>query len=205
MSKTLKREQGEQIQSYIELMRADLAALALRSVRERIVIKKPHQTEIGDQVEIGEGTIIHPFSCLAGKTRIGKNCIIGPYAHIEDSDVGDGARVSHMQLKRSQLADDAKAVHFGYVGDAKVGKGANIAAGVVTCNFDGKKKSRTIIAEKAFIGSGCMLVAPVEIGKGAYTAAGSTITSDVPPGALAIGRGRQENKPDWVEKRKKNT
>ena len=100
------------------------------------------------------------------------------------------------------LGPGAKANHLAYLGDATIGAKTNIGAGVITCNYDGEKKHPTTIGENAFIGTDSQLVAPVTVGDDAYVAAGSTITDDVPAGALAIGRGRQENKPGWVERRR---
>ena len=96
----------------------------------------------------------------------------------------------------------AKANHLAYLGDATIGEGANIGAGTITCNYDGTRKHQTMIGKGAFVGSDSTLVAPVTIGDRAYVAAGSAITADVPPGALAVARARQENKEGWVAKRK---
>ncbi len=96
----------------------------------------------------------------------------------------------------------AKALHLSYLGDADVGAGANVGAGVITCNYDGEHKHRTTIGEKAFIGSDTQLVAPVKIGKEAYVGAGTTVTEDVPDGALALSRVTQVNKEGWLERRK---
>ena len=106
-------------------------------------------------------------------------------------------------MKKSTIGRGVKALHLTYLGDASVGARANIGAGTITCNYDGEKKYPTTIEEGVFIGSGNMLVAPVRIGKGSYTAAGSTITEDVPPESLAIGRGRQVNKEGWARQQKK--
>jgi bifunctional UDP-N-acetylglucosamine pyrophosphorylase/glucosamine-1-phosphate N-acetyltransferase len=100
-----------------------------------------------------------------------------------------------VEVKSSELGPGSKAGHLSYIGDTKVGAGANIGAGVVTCNFDGTEKHRTEIGPRAFIGSDTMLVAPVRVGEGATTAAGSVITKNVPDGALAVGRVRQKNLP----------
>ena len=99
------------------------------------------------------------------------------------------------------MGPGSKVPHLTYLGDTSVGSGVNIGAGTITCNYDGKDKHRTVIEDGAFIGSNCNLVAPVKIGAGAYVAAGSTITTDVPPGALGVARNRQRNIPDWVQRR----
>jgi bifunctional UDP-N-acetylglucosamine pyrophosphorylase/glucosamine-1-phosphate N-acetyltransferase len=105
-------------------------------------------------------------------------------------------------VKNTELGAGAKAGHLAYLGDAVVGEGANIGAGAVTCNYDGERKHETRIGKGAFVGSDTMLVAPVEVGEGASTAAGSVITRDVPPGALGVGRGKQRNVPGWAERRR---
>jgi bifunctional UDP-N-acetylglucosamine pyrophosphorylase/glucosamine-1-phosphate N-acetyltransferase len=114
------------------------------------------------------------------------------------------ARIGNfVEVKKSTIGRGVKALHLTYLGDATVGAGANIGAGTITCNYDGVNKYPTTIEDGVFIGSGNMLVAPVRIGKGSYTAAGSTITEDVPPESLAIGRGRQVNKEGWAREQKK--
>ena len=106
-----------------------------------------------------------------------------------------------VETKKTRLGKGAKANHLAYLGDAIVGAGANVGAGTITCNYDGEKKHETRIGDGVFIGSDSHLVAPVEIGEGAYVAAGSAVTEDVPPGALALGRARQVTKEGWVERR----
>ena len=127
--------------------------------------------------------------------RVASGCSIGPFARLRPQAVlEDGARVGNfVEVKKATLGPGVKASHLAYLGDASVGAGANIGAGVVTCNYDGKRKNRTVIGEGAFVGSDCILVAPVEVGAGAYTGAGSVITKDVPEEALAVGRARQKN------------
>jgi bifunctional UDP-N-acetylglucosamine pyrophosphorylase/glucosamine-1-phosphate N-acetyltransferase len=114
---------------------------------------------------------------------------VGPFSHLRrGARVCAGAHVGNFgELKNATLGPGAKMGHFGYLGDAEVGAGANIAAGTITCNFDGERKHRTDIGEGAFIGSDTMLIAPVRVGKGARTGAGSVVTRDVPDGALAYG------------------
>jgi bifunctional UDP-N-acetylglucosamine pyrophosphorylase/glucosamine-1-phosphate N-acetyltransferase len=109
-----------------------------------------------------------------------------------------------VEVKKSVLKDGAKAAHLAYLGDAEVGCNVNIGCGVITVNYDGKKKSPTVIHDNAFVGSNSNLIAPVTIGEAGFVAAGSTITQDVPAGALAIGRGRQVNKEGWVALREEN-
>jgi bifunctional UDP-N-acetylglucosamine pyrophosphorylase/glucosamine-1-phosphate N-acetyltransferase len=116
----------------------------------------------------------------------------------------EGAYVGNfVELKKTTIGRGSKAGHLAYLGDTTIGADVNIGAGTITCNYDGEKKNQTVIEDGAFIGSDSQLVAPVRIGKDAYVAAGSSITTDVPDGALAIARGRQENKPGWATKRRK--
>ncbi|HEU4612420.1 MAG TPA: DapH/DapD/GlmU-related protein, partial [Kofleriaceae bacterium] len=108
-----------------------------------------------------------------------------------------------VELKKTKLGKGSKANHLSYLGDATIGEKVNIGAGTITCNYDGTAKHPTVIEDGAFVGSDTQLVAPVRVGRGAYVAAGSSITEDVPEDSLAIARGRQVNKPGWVGKRKR--
>ena len=148
---------------------------------------------------VGEGITIEPYCVLDG-AEVGDGCRVGPFARLRPaSRLREGARVGNfVEVKNSELGAGAKVNHLAYVGDATVGEGANLGAGVVTCNYDGVKKSPTEIGPGAFIGSDTMLVAPVKIGAGASTAAGSIITKNVPEGALAVGRVRQKNLEGWA-------
>jgi bifunctional UDP-N-acetylglucosamine pyrophosphorylase/glucosamine-1-phosphate N-acetyltransferase len=143
---------------------------------------------------LGDGVTVEPYSILDG-AEVGEGCRVGPFARLRPaSRLLETARVgSFVEVKASELGPGSKVNHLSYVGDARVGAGANLGAGVVTCNYDGRRKHRTEIGAKAFIGSDTMLVAPVNVGEGASTAAGSVITKDVPAGALAVGRVRQKN------------
>jgi len=117
--------------------------------------------------------------------------------------VGEGAKIGNfVELKKTSLGAGSKVNHLAYLGDATVGDHVNVGAGTITCNYDGEKKHQTIIEDGAFIGSDSQLVAPVRVGKGAYVAAGSSITQDVPEGALGIARARQANVEGWVERKK---
>jgi bifunctional UDP-N-acetylglucosamine pyrophosphorylase/glucosamine-1-phosphate N-acetyltransferase len=153
----------------------------------------------GAGVTVGPGVTIRAFSHLEG-CRIGENAIVGPFARLRPGTVLEaGAHVGNfVELKATRLGAGAKANHLSYLGDADIGDGANIGAGSITCNYDGAKKHRTVIGAGAFIGSDTALVAPVTVGAGAITAAGSVITDDVAPDALAIARGRQVEKPGWA-------
>jgi bifunctional UDP-N-acetylglucosamine pyrophosphorylase/glucosamine-1-phosphate N-acetyltransferase len=114
-----------------------------------------------------------------------------------------GARVGNfVELKKTVLGEGSKANHLTYLGDATVGRNVNVGAGTITCNYDGERKHPTVIEDDAFIGSDTQLIAPVRIGRGAYVAAGSSITKDVPAGALGVARGRQENKDGWADRQR---
>jgi bifunctional N-acetylglucosamine-1-phosphate-uridyltransferase/glucosamine-1-phosphate-acetyltransferase GlmU-like protein len=154
--------------------------------------------------EVGAGTVFLDH-CFIRSSRIGKNAQIGPFSHLRpESVVGTKAKVGNfVELKKTVLGDGSKAPHLTYLGDTQIGKGANVGAGTITCNYDGRLKHQTIIEDGAFIGSDVQLVAPVRVGRGAYVAAGSCITEDVPPDSLAVARGRQVVKPGWALKKKK--
>jgi bifunctional UDP-N-acetylglucosamine pyrophosphorylase/glucosamine-1-phosphate N-acetyltransferase len=148
---------------------------------------------------VGEGAVIEPYSVLDG-AEVGDGCRVGPFARLRPaSRLLGGSRVGNfVEVKGSEIGAGAKVNHLAYVGDATVGEGANLGAGVVTCNYDGVRKHPTEIGPGAFIGSDTMLVAPVKVGAGATTAAGSIVTKDVPAGALAVGRARQKNLEGWA-------
>jgi bifunctional UDP-N-acetylglucosamine pyrophosphorylase/glucosamine-1-phosphate N-acetyltransferase len=173
-------------------------------------------TRLGAGVTVGTGSVIadstiedeaivRPHSLVVA-SRLGRGVVVGPFAHLRDgAEIADGARVgNYVEVKKSRLGKGAKAMHLTYLGDATVGRDTNIGAGTITCNYDGVRKNPTTIGARVFIGSGTELVAPVEIGDGAYVAAGSTITENVPADALGIARARQVTKPGWaVERRSK--
>jgi bifunctional UDP-N-acetylglucosamine pyrophosphorylase/glucosamine-1-phosphate N-acetyltransferase len=138
------------------------------------------------------------------QAALGPAAVVGPFTRLRPgADVGEGAHVGNfVELKKTRLGKGAKANHLTYLGDATVGAGTNVGCGTVTCNYDGERKHPTVIGDGAFIGSDAILVAPITIGDGAYVAAGSTLTEDVPPGALALGRARQVVKEGWAEARR---
>jgi bifunctional UDP-N-acetylglucosamine pyrophosphorylase/glucosamine-1-phosphate N-acetyltransferase len=150
----------------------------------------------GPGVVVEGGVEIRGFCHLEG-CRIGAGALIGPYARLRpDTVVGRGAHVGNfVELKATLLGDGAKANHLSYLGDAAIGAGSNIGAGGITCNYDGFAKHRTTIGAGVFLGSNAVLVAPVTVGDGAFVAAGSVITHDVAPDAMAFGRARQNDKP----------
>ncbi len=151
---------------------------------------------------LADGVVVRQ-GCIISSSRIADTAMIGPYSHIRpESEIGEGAHVGNfVETKKVKLGKGSKANHLTYLGDAEVGNGVNIGAGTITCNYDGVNKHRTLIGDGVFVGSDSTLVAPVVIGAGAYIAAGSSITEDVPDGALALGRARQTNKPDWTKNR----
>jgi bifunctional UDP-N-acetylglucosamine pyrophosphorylase/glucosamine-1-phosphate N-acetyltransferase len=154
--------------------------------------------QVGDDVHLKTGTV-------AEDAVIANEATVGPYAHLRPgSRLGRHVKVGNfVETKKAVFGDGAKASHLSYIGDAEVGADANIGAGTITCNYDGVNKHRTIIEDGAFIGSDTQLVAPVRVGKGAYVGAGSTITKDVPPGALAMSRTPQRVIEGWVARKKK--
>lgn len=187
---------------------------------------------IDSTVTIGKGTTVLPGTILRGETAIGENCVLGPNTLVENSKIGNQAKLNSTQCYQSTVKDGAnigpfvhirpnsvvgdsvhlgnfvevknstidtgtKVSHLTYVGDSDVGKKVNFGCGTVTVNYTGQAKFRTTIKDNAFIGCNTNLIAPVTVGEGAYTAAGSTITEDVPADALGIARARQVNKPEW--------
>jgi bifunctional UDP-N-acetylglucosamine pyrophosphorylase/glucosamine-1-phosphate N-acetyltransferase len=147
---------------------------------------------------LGCGVLVRQ-SCVLAESTVADGAKIGPFAHLRPgSEIGEDAHVGNfVETKKAKLGKGAKANHLTYLGDAEVGAGSNIGAGVITCNYDGVHKHKTRIGKDAFIGSDSTLVAPVEVGDGAYIGAGSCITKDVPAGALAVGRARQLTKEGW--------
>ncbi|OBQ80388.1 bifunctional UDP-N-acetylglucosamine diphosphorylase/glucosamine-1-phosphate N-acetyltransferase GlmU [Mesorhizobium sp. WSM3873] len=158
-------------------------------------IVEPH-VWFGPGVKIASGAKIHAFSHIEGAT-IASNCDVGPFARLRPgADLRQKAKVGNFcEVKQATIEEGAKVNHLTYIGDARVGAGANIGAGTITCNYDGFSKFFTDIGEGAFVGSNSALVAPVTIGKGGYIASGSVITESVPDDALAFGRARQKTLP----------
>ncbi|HEX6989215.1 MAG TPA: bifunctional UDP-N-acetylglucosamine diphosphorylase/glucosamine-1-phosphate N-acetyltransferase GlmU [Bacillota bacterium] len=205
-------------------------------MHQGVTLIDPNTTYIDAGVEIGPDTVIQPMTVLAGETRIGAGCRIGPGAQLYDTVIGDGcsigpsviegsrigsgviigpynhlrpgtvveagARVGNFaELKNTRVGPGSKVPHHSYLGDAVIGRDVNIGAGAVTVNYDGRSKHPTRVDDGAFIGCNVNLIAPVNVGRDSYVAAGSTVNRDVPPEALAIARGRQENKEGWVRRR----
>lgn len=171
------------------------------------------RVELGEGVSIGAhccianariaaGAVIHPYTHIDGEklgAQVGEGALVGPYARLRPgAQLGREVHIGNfVEVKNSQLADGAKANHLAYLGDATVGERVNYGAGSITANYDGANKHRTVIGADAHIGSNCVLVAPVTIGAGATVGGGSTITKDVPAGALGVARGKQVSIADW--------
>jgi bifunctional UDP-N-acetylglucosamine pyrophosphorylase/glucosamine-1-phosphate N-acetyltransferase len=153
-------------------------------IKKQVTVK---DSSLIEESIVGEGASVGPFAHLRPQSTIGKNAKIGNFVEIKKSDIGDGTKASHLS----------------YLGDAVIGSDVNIGAGTITCNYDGKNKYKTVIKSGVFIGSDSQLVAPVEIGRGAYVAAGATVTNNVPAGSLAISRQKQVSIKDWAKKREK--
>jgi bifunctional UDP-N-acetylglucosamine pyrophosphorylase / glucosamine-1-phosphate N-acetyltransferase len=170
------------------------------------------RTVLGRNSSIGPGVWIEDsvlgcnvtvkMSSYITKSFIGDDVTVGPFAHIRpEVEIMDGAKIGNfVEIKKSKIGRDSKVPHLSYVGDAVIGRDVNIGAGTITCNYDGYRKHETVIEDGVFIGSDTMLVAPVMVGRGATTGAGSTITKDVPSGALAIGRAKQTVIENWNRK-----
>jgi bifunctional UDP-N-acetylglucosamine pyrophosphorylase/glucosamine-1-phosphate N-acetyltransferase len=152
---------------------------------------------------IADGVIVRPGTIMED-SRVGAGAVIGPYSHLRPgSDVGEGAHVGNfVETKKMKLGKGSKANHLSYLGDAEIGEGVNIGAGTITCNYDGVNKNKTVMEDGVFIGSDSTLVAPIRIGRGAYVAAASCITEDVPADALALGRARQSIKEGWAKEKR---
>ncbi|MDP9814216.1 bifunctional UDP-N-acetylglucosamine diphosphorylase/glucosamine-1-phosphate N-acetyltransferase GlmU [Spirilliplanes yamanashiensis] len=179
-------------------------------------------SQLQGATRVGAGAVVGPDTTLvdtvvgAGATvlrahsvgaEIGPEATVGPYSYLRPgTTLGRKAKIGgFVEAKNAELGDGAKVPHLSYVGDARIGAKANIGAGTIFANYDGVAKNRTTVGEAAFVGSDSVLMAPVEIGPGAYVAAGSAVTKDVPPGHLGVARGQQRNIPGWVERKRSGT
>jgi len=218
------------INDRIELARAE--NVLRRRILDRLMlsgvtVRDPSSTWVSAEAEIGQDTVIEPFTIISGTTRIGAGCSIGPHADIGDSTIGDGCHIEHSWLRevrvedhvgcgpfvrirpgstiasdvhigsfaeinRSSIGSGSRVPHFSYLGDAVVGRNVNIGAGTITANYDGEHKNRTEIEDGAFVGVDTMLRAPVKLGKGSKTGAGSVVLHDVPPGVTVAGAPAKE-------------
>jgi bifunctional UDP-N-acetylglucosamine pyrophosphorylase/glucosamine-1-phosphate N-acetyltransferase len=188
------------LEAGVTLVAPETVFLCADTTFGRDVVVEPFVV-FGPGVSVADNAVIRSFSHL-DHACVGKGAIVGPYARLRpgarlEADVHIG---NFVEVKEAVIGAGAKANHLSYIGDATVGAGANIGAGTITCNYDGIAKHRTEIGKNAFIGSNSALVAPVKVGDGAYVSAGSVITQDVPPQALAVARGRQANKENWARR-----
>ncbi len=185
----------EALENGVTLVAPATVFFALDTHLGRDVTVEPNVV-FGPGVTVETGATIRAFSHLEG-CHVSKGAAVGPYARLRPgAEIANDARVGNfVEIKNSEIGEGAKIGHLSYIGDALIGAGSNIGAGTVTCNYDGVMKHQTVIGRNAFIGSDTMLVAPVKIGDGAFTATGSVITRDVGDGDLAIGRARQVTKP----------
>ena len=167
-----------------------------------VTIEDMNNTYIYDDVKIGADTIIHPNTTIKSGVIIGENCEIGPNAYIrEGCIISDNVKIgSFVEVKKAIIGEGTKVPHLSYMGDCEIGKKTNIGCGTITCNYDGFKKSKTVIGDNSFVGSNVNFIAPVNVGDNTIIAAGSTITDDVPDDSLSIARQRQLNKEGWNKK-----
>ncbi len=182
------------VNSRLDLARAQMLAkdrILTRFMREGVGIIDPSTTHIYNDVTIDQDTIIYPFTVIESDVKIGKRCKIGPFSRIRPHTViEDEVEIgNYVEIVRSKVGSGTVIKHRCYLGDADIGRNVNIGAGAITANYDGKIKSKTKIGDKVFIGSGTILIAPVTIGKGATTGAGSVVVknTNVPPGSVVIG------------------
>ncbi len=156
-----------------------------------------------DECVLGAKVHVRPY-CVLTRARASDGCIVGPFAHLRpEADLAEGVHVGNfVEVKKSTIGRGSKANHLAYIGDATIGSGVNVGAGTITCNYDGYEKHRTVIEDGVFIGSDTQLVAPVKVGKDAVIGAGTTVTKDVSPGALAITRPEQREIAGYAEKRR---
>jgi bifunctional UDP-N-acetylglucosamine pyrophosphorylase / glucosamine-1-phosphate N-acetyltransferase len=193
-----QRLRSAALEAGVTMVAPETVFLAADTVLGSDVIIEPHVV-FGPGVVVEDDVVIHAFSHLEG-AHVGKGASIGPFARLRPGTrIGAKAKIGNfVEVKASEIEAGAKANHLAYLGDTRVGEGANIGAGTITCNYDGMAKHRTDIGKGAFIGSNSALVAPVKIGDEAYIGSGSVITRDVPAGALALGRGKQVVKEGWT-------
>ncbi|MEM8632139.1 MAG: bifunctional UDP-N-acetylglucosamine diphosphorylase/glucosamine-1-phosphate N-acetyltransferase GlmU [Pseudomonadota bacterium] len=194
------RRRAEALADGVTLVAPETVHFAFDTVIGRDALVEPNVV-FGPGVTVESGARIRAFSHLEG-AHISAGAIVGPYARLRPgAELAENTRVGNfVEVKNAVVGEGAKINHLSYVGDARVGSAANIGAGTITCNYDGVSKHRTEIGARAFIGSNTMLVAPVTVGDEAMTASGSVITKDVPDGALAVARGRQDTKPGLARK-----
>ncbi|MEM1373808.1 MAG: bifunctional UDP-N-acetylglucosamine diphosphorylase/glucosamine-1-phosphate N-acetyltransferase GlmU [Pseudomonadota bacterium] len=194
------RARADALETGVTMDAPDTVYLSFDTVLGRDCHVEPNVV-FGPGVTVETGARIRAFSHLEG-CHVSRGAIVGPYARLRPgAELSEDVRVGNfVEVKNAELGPGAKVNHLSYIGDATVGEGTNVGAGTITCNYDGVLKHRTEIGKRALIGSNTMLVAPVTVGDEALTASGSVITNDVPDGALAVARGRQENKDGLARK-----
>ncbi len=194
------RARNAALASGVTLHSPDTVHFAFDTRIDRGAVVEPNVV-FGPGVVIESEARVRAFSHLEG-CRVGRGAVVGPHARLRPgTELGNDARIGNfVEVKNAEIGESAQVKHLSYIGDASIGRVANVGAGTITCNYDGVSKHRTEIGEKAFIGSSTMLVAPVKVGDEAMTASGSVITRDVPGGDLAVARGRQENKSGLARK-----
>lgn len=168
-------------------------------MRDGVTIEDINSTYIYDDVKIGMDTVIHPNTTIKSDVEIGEDCEIGPNSYIrEGCRIANKVKIgSFVEIKKAIIEEGTKVPHLSYMGDCEIGSGTNIGCGTITCNYDGFKKSKTVIGKDCFVGSNVNFVAPVTIGDNVLVAAGSTVTEDAPTDSLVIARERQTNKEGW--------
>lgn len=183
------------------VVEAGVQLLGRTKIGARCVIKTG---SVLRDVVLGDEVVVEPY-CVITESQLDPDVVVGPFARMRaHTHLKSGARIGNfVELKKSVVGEGTKAMHLSYLGDAKIGSKTNIGAGTITCNYDGFNKHPTAIGDRVFIGSDSALIAPVKIGDGAYVAAGSAITENVPADALGIARGRQVNKPGWASKKRR--
>lgn len=162
-----------------------------RLIAQGVKIVDPLTTHIDKDVRIGRGSVVYPLTVIEGNVSIGRNCEIGPFSRVRSGTrLKDNVHIGNfVEIVRSEIGEDTKAKHLTYLGDVKIEDKVNVGAGTIVANYDGKHKHKTRIKQRAFIGSGSILIAPVKIGRNAITGAGAVVTKgkDVPDGAVAVG------------------
>jgi bifunctional UDP-N-acetylglucosamine pyrophosphorylase / glucosamine-1-phosphate N-acetyltransferase len=213
------------VNTRVDLAEADAelrARINRRHQLDGVTIVDPSSTFIDPTVEIEADAVIHPFTVLRGETRVATGAQVGPHVVAVDAVIGrdamvgpfcylrpgatlqDGAKAgTYVEIKNSVLGEGAKVPHLSYIGDAEIGSGTNIGAGAITANYDGSSKQRTVIGKDVHTSSHNVFVAPVTIGDGAWTAAGSVITDDIPPDALGVARAKQTNIPGYGTRKRR--
>ena len=193
-----ERRRADLMESGVTLVAPQTVFLSHDTIIEADCVVEPNVV-FGPGVHVRGGASIRAFSHLEG-ADVEEGAEIGPYARLRPGAViGEGAKIGNfVEVKKTRVGKGAKANHLAYLGDGEIGPNANIGAGTIFCNYDGFLKYQTRIGADAFVGSNSALVAPVRIGDGAYVASGSVITENVSDNALAIGRGKQVEKPGWA-------